>query len=230
MNIKKILKWLILGPIILFLLIQLYFFLQICWWINHNPSSTSFMREQESILHEKKPDLTLKQRWVPYAKISKNLKRAVIAAEDDGFVEHEGVEWEAIQKAFEKNNKKGKVVAGGSTITQQLAKNLFLSGGRSYVRKGQELIITYMLEACMSKERILEVYLNVVEWGVGVFGAEAAAQRYFKTSAANLSAAQAAKMAVMLPRPRYYDKNFGSAYLQKRTDVILKRMGSADLP
>jgi len=135
-----------------------------------------------------------------------------------------------MQKAFEKNKKKGKVVSGGSTITQQLAKNLFLSGERSYVRKGQELIITYMLEMCMDKERIFEIYLNVVEWGVGVFGAEAAAKHYYGVSAAGLSAPQAARMAVMLPKPRYYDKNTGSAYLQKRSEIILRRMNSSELP
>jgi monofunctional biosynthetic peptidoglycan transglycosylase len=154
----------------------------------------------------------------------------VISSEDDGFSEHEGVDWDAMQKAFEKNKKKGKVVSGGSTITQQLAKNLFLSGERSYYRKGQELIITYMLELCMDKERIFEIYLNVVEWGVGVFGAEAASNHYYGISAAALAPAQAARLAVMLPKPRFFDKNTGSAYLQKRTEIILRRMNSAELP
>ena len=119
---------------------------------------------------------------------------------------------------------------GGSTITQQLAKNLFLSGERSYIRKGQEFVITYMLEFLMDKERIYEIYLNVVEWGSGVYGAEAAAQHYYRSSAANLGASQAARLAVMLPRPRFYDKNRGSAYLSRRTGLILRRMGSAELP
>ena len=188
------------------------------------------MRQQESVLQEKNPKFVLKHKWVSYSKISTHLKRAVIAAEDDGFSEHDGVEWEAMQKAFEKNKKKGKVVSGGSTITQQLAKNLFLSGERSYLRKGEELIITFMLEMCLDKERILEIYLNVVEWGVGVFGAEAASQHYYGISAANLSAPQAARLGVMLPKPRYYDKNQGSAYLQKRADLILRRMNYAELP
>ena len=172
----------------------------------------------------------MQHQWVPYNRISNNLKRAVIASEDDSFVDHEGVDWEAMQKAYEKNQKKGKVVSGGSTITQQLAKNLFLSGERSYLRKGQELIITYMLELCMSKERILEIYLNSVEWGVGVFGAEAASQHYYHVSASALSVAQAARLAVMLPKPRYFDKNQGSGYLQRRTEIIVKRMNSAELP
>jgi monofunctional biosynthetic peptidoglycan transglycosylase len=227
---KRILLWLILAPVLLVLLIQAYFFLQICWWINYNPSSTSFMRQQLSVLREKNPDAKLQHKWVPYNRISNNLKRAVISSEDDGFSEHDGVDWEAMQKAYEKNQKKGKVAYGGSTITQQLAKNLFLSGERSYLRKGQELVITYMLELCMDKERILEIYLNVVEWGVGVFGAEAASQHYYGISAAALSPAQAARLAVMLPKPRFFDKHTGSAYLQRRTELILRRMNSAELP
>jgi len=188
------------------------------------------MRQQLSVLQEKNPDAQLQHKWVPYNRISNNLKHAVIASEDDSFVDHEGVDWEAMQKAYEKNQKKGKVVSGGSTITQQLAKNLFLSAERSYFRKGEELIITYMLEMCMDKQRILEIYLNVVEWGVGVFGAEAAAQHYFHTSASNLGPSQAARLAVMLPKPRYFDKNPGSGYLQRRSEVILQRMNSAELP
>lgn len=227
---KRLMLWLILLPVLLFLLMQVYFLLQICWWINFNPSSTSFMRQQLAILQETSPNAKLQHKWVPYSRISNNLKRAVISSEDDGFSEHEGVDWEAMQKAYEKNQKKGKVVSGGSTITQQLAKNLFLSGERSYLRKGQELIITYMLEFCMDKERIFEIYLNVVEWGVGIFGAEAASQHYFGVSAAALSPAQAARLAVMLPKPRYFDKHTGSAYLQRRSELILRRMNSAELP
>ncbi|HEY5800825.1 MAG TPA: monofunctional biosynthetic peptidoglycan transglycosylase, partial [Burkholderiaceae bacterium] len=165
-----------------------------------------------------------------YASISRNLKRAVIASEDANFSEHEGVDWDALQKAYESNSKKGKVVRGGSTITQQLAKNLFLSGSRSYLRKGQELIITYMLEFWMDKQRIFEIYLNVVEFGTGIFGAEAAAQHYYGVSAAKLSGPQAARLAVMLPNPRYYDAHRATRYLGKRSDVILRRMKSADLP
>ncbi|MBC3870644.1 monofunctional biosynthetic peptidoglycan transglycosylase [Undibacterium oligocarboniphilum] len=228
--LRRLLFWLIGVPLLLLLLLQAYFLIQIGWWVNFNPDSTSFMRQQLSILQEKNPDAKLQHQWVPYQRISNYLKRAVIASEDDSFVDHEGVDWEAMQKAYEKNQKKGKVVSGGSTITQQLAKNLFLSGQRSYLRKGQELIISYMLEACMSKQRILEIYLNSVEWGVGVFGAEAAAHHYYGINAASLSAPQAARLAVMLPKPRYFDKNQGSAYLQRRTELILKRMNSAELP
>ncbi|RZT08549.1 monofunctional biosynthetic peptidoglycan transglycosylase [Duganella sp. CF402] len=223
-------KWIFILPILLFLVVQLYFFLQIWWWVGHNPSMTSFMRQQQAALQEKNPKANIQQMWVPYNRISNNLKRAIIASEDANFSEHEGVDWEAMQKAYEKNTKKKKVVSGGSTITQQLAKNLFLSGSRSYLRKGEELIITFMLESLMDKERIFEIYLNVVEFGTGTFGAEAAARHYYGVSAANLSAVQAAKLAVMLPNPRYFDKHRDSNYLARRTGVILRRMGSADLP
>lgn len=224
------LKWLILGPILLVLLVQLYFFIMVCWYSVFNPGSTSFMREQLSELREKNPNAKLKHEWVPYERISTNLKRAVVASEDSRFAEHGGVDWEALEKAYERNNKRSKVVGGGSTITQQLAKNLFLSGSRSYLRKGQEMIIAFMLETVMSKRRILEVYLNVVEYGRGVFGAEAAARHYYRTSAANLSAQQAARLAVMLPNPRYYDKHRSTGYLVRRTALIQRRMRFADLP
>jgi len=215
---------------LLFVLIQAYFFLQICWWINYNPSSTSFMRQQLEILQEKNPDAKLQQKWLPYERISKNLKRAIIAAEDANFSDHDGIDWNALEKAYEKNSKRGRVVSGGSTITQQLAKNLFLSSQKSYIRKGEELIITLMLEAVMDKERIFEIYLNVVEWGNGVFGAEAASRHYYGISASSLSADQAARLAVMLPNPRYYDQHRASAYLQKRTNLIMRRMGASTLP
>lgn len=229
-KLRKYLWWLVLAPFLLILLLQLYYFAQIGLWVVFNPSSTSFMQAQLVQLREKNPNVVLKQQWVPYQQISKNLKRAIIVSEDALFAEHQGVDWAALEKAYLKNTRKGRVVAGGSTITQQLAKNLFLSGSRSYFRKAQELVITYMLEFWMSKERIFEIYLNVVEWGNGVFGAEAAARHYYRVSAANLSASQAAKLAVMLPNPRYYDSHRGSSYLARRTRLILRRMGAAELP
>jgi len=228
--LRKLLMWVIVVPTLIVLAIQLYFFAQIWWWVDHNPGSTSFMRQQLSVLQQKNPNAKLQYKWVSYDRISNNLKRAIIASEDSNFSEHEGVDWDAMQKAYDKNTKKGKVVAGGSTITQQLAKNLFLSGDRSYLRKGQEFIITYMLEFLMDKERIFEIYLNVVEFGSGVFGAEAAAQHYYGVPASNLGASQAARLAVMLPKPRFYDKHQGSEYLARRTGLILRRMGSAELP
>ena len=228
--LRKLLFWLIVMPLVLVLALQLYFFVQIYWWVEHNPGSTSFMRQQLSELKKTNPDAQLKFEWVDYERISGNLKRAIIASEDANFSGHEGIDWDALQKAYEKNNKRGKVVAGGSTITQQLAKNLFLSGERSYLRKGQEVVIAYMIEYWMDKERIFEIYLNVVEWGNGVFGAQAAARHYYGVPAANLSASQAARLAVMLPSPRFYDQHRQSTYLTRRTGLILRRMGSAELP
>jgi monofunctional biosynthetic peptidoglycan transglycosylase len=228
--VRKLLFWLVLLPVVLVLALQLYFFAQIWWWVEHNPTSTSFMRQQLAVLREKNPNARLQFQWVDYERISGNLKRAIIASEDANFSGHEGIDWDALQKAYEKNSKRGKVVSGGSTITQQLAKNLFLSGERSYLRKGQEVVIAYMIEYWMDKERIFEIYLNVVEWGNGVFGAEAAARHYYGTSAARLSASQAARLAVMLPNPRYYDLHRDSSYLARRSGLILRRMGSAELP
>lgn len=234
---RFLLKWfgrLLLASIGLVLALQLYFFLCIGWWTHFNPSSTSFMRAGIETLQEKNPKAQLKFTWVPYNQISNHLKRAVITAEDAKFAEHEGVDWAAIEKAYENNLKaatrKKPRIKGGSTITQQLAKNLFLSGKRSYVRKAQELVITYMLEFWMSKERILEIYLNVAEWGNGVYGAEAASRHYFGMSAAQLSSAQAARLAAMLPRPRFYDVNRGSGYLARRTSAIARYVGDAELP
>jgi len=223
-------KWLFILPIAIFLAVQAYFFVQIWWWVDHNPLMTAFMRQQQSAMREKDPNAVIRQQWVPYERISKNLKRAIIASEDANFSEHDGVDWDALEKAFERNDKRGKITHGGSTITQQLAKNLFLSGSRSYLRKGQELIITYMLEALMDKQRIFEIYLNVVEFGRGIYGAEAAARYYYRIPAARLGAAQAAKLAVMLPNPRYYDAHRNTNYLKRRTGIILQRMGSAELP
>jgi monofunctional biosynthetic peptidoglycan transglycosylase len=227
---RRWLKWIVLGPLLAVLLLQLYFFLMVCWWTQFDPSSTSMMRQQLSALRDKNPKAQLEQVWVPYQRISNNLKRAVIASEDGNFLEHDGVDWDALEKAYERNNKRHKVIGGGSTITQQLAKNLFLSGSRNYLRKGQELVIAYMLEGVMSKQRILEIYLNVVEFGSGVFGAEAAARHYYRTTAAALSPAQAARLAVMLPNPRYYDRHRDTSYLARRSAIIQRRMNAAELP
>ena len=227
---RRWIKWIFLGPILAFILLQLYFFVQVCWFVWFNPGSTSFMRQQLSELRETDPKAELKHQWVPYERISNNLKRAVVASEDANFADHPGVDFDALERAYNRNNRKHKVVGGGSTITQQLAKNLFLSGSRSYLRKGQEMIIAFMLESVMGKRRILEVYLNVVEFGRGVFGAEAAARYYFRTPAANLAPAQAARLAVMLPNPRYYDRHRSTNYLVKSTSLIQRRMGAAELP
>jgi monofunctional glycosyltransferase len=231
--VKKFFKWLgvVFGLVIAAVLaLQFWFFAHIWWWVDHNPSSTSFMRAQQEVLQKANRDAQLKHRWIAYDKISDNLKRAVIASEDANFTEHDGVDWDAIEKAYEKNLKKGKVVRGGSTITMQLAKNLFLSGERSYLRKAQELVITYMIEHMMDKERIFEIYLNVAEWGVGVFGAEAGATHYFNVSAAKLGPMQAARMAAMLPRPRFYDKNRTSNALNRKANMIIRGMGAVEAP
>ena len=212
------------------LLYQLWIFAHICWWIKFNPSTSAFMEDRLQIIQETKPDAELKYKWVNYAQISNNLKRAVIASEDANFIDHDGFDWEGIEKAYEKNLKKGKIVAGGSTISQQLAKNLFLSSRRTPWRKGEEAIITVMLEKMLSKPRILEIYLNVIEWGNGIFGAEAAARHYFKTSAASLSPPQAAKLAAMVPNPRFYDDHRNTRYLNRRVSRIEAGMRVVELP
>lgn len=229
-SLGKLLLWIIVASITVVVLVQLYFFAWIWWWVDHNPRATRFMNRQLAVLQEKNPKAQLRHKWVPYSQISIHLKRAVIAAEDSTFIQHEGVEWEALERAYTKNSSKGRVVAGGSTITQQLAKNLFLSGERSYLRKAQELAITYMLEFWMDKRRILEIYLNVVELGVGVFGVEAASQHYYGVSAASVTPLQAARLAVMLPKPRFYDRNRSSGYLARRAALIARRMTMVEAP
>jgi monofunctional glycosyltransferase len=203
---------------------------QVTWWGFFNPRSTAFMDHRLEVLREKNPKLRLQHRWVTYAHISSELKRAVVAAEDSKFLDHEGFDWEGIRDAIDKNRKRGKIVAGGSTISQQLAKNLYLSGERSMVRKFQEAVITVVLEVFLTKRRILEIYLNVIEWGEGVFGVEAAAQHYFGVTAAQLTADQAARLASMVPRPRYYDRQRDSPVLERRTEIIRERMWQVEIP
>jgi monofunctional biosynthetic peptidoglycan transglycosylase len=218
------LRWSLLVLLALAAL-QLFFVLRIASMLVWDPQSTAF----------ELPDL---------------LKRAVIASEDSDFIYHGGVEWEAVEKAWQHNSRateqanarnttavrkgKGKSkppkIIGGSTITQQLAKNLFLSGERNLLRKSQELVLTMTLELFLSKQRILEIYLNGVEWGEGVFGAQAAAQHYFGKSVEKLSAHEAARLAVMLPRPKYFEKQPNTTYLNHRAQTILARMGEAELP
>lgn len=225
-------RWLRRGLLLVlfgFIALQSWYFLHIAYWRYANPHLTSFMEIRLEEMRANDPRAQIAQSWVPYEKISTHVKRAVIAAEDDKFIDHEGFDWEGMQKAIEKNQRKGKVVAGGSTISQQLAKNLFLSPSKTPWRKLQEAAITLMLESVLDKQRILEIYLNVVEWGNGIFGIEAAAQRYYKSSAAQLGPAQAARLAVMLPNPRKYETQFGPR-LQAHANRIQSRMASADLP
>jgi monofunctional glycosyltransferase len=211
-----------------------------------DPQSTPFQRSEAWRLLTEKRQIAWSQTWVPAERISPNLKRAVIASEDAGFSEHAGVDWEAIEKAWQKNQKAEErverikarqparpvvaKVVGGSTITQQLAKNLFLSGERTVLRKGQELVLALALDALLPKDRLLEIYLNNVEWGEGLFGAQAAARHYFRVDAAQLSTWQAARLAVMLPAPKRFEKNPGSPYVMGRSATIAARMGDVTLP
>ena len=243
---KSLLRWMGLVAFAA-LALELFFVLRIATMAVLNPESTTFQRSEAWAQITGDGTLRWRQQWVPYAQISSHLKRAVIASEDDGFVNHEGVDWNAIEKAWERNAKaeaqitkaqartpdkpvRAPKIRGGSTITQQLAKNLLLSGERTLVRKGQEFVLTLALEQFLSKERILEIYLNNVEWGNGIFGAEAAARHYFRKSAAQLAPHEAARLAVMLPAPKRFEKMPNSAYLSGRTRTILGRMGSAELP
>ncbi len=245
------------------LALQLYFLARVALMTVVDPQSTTFQRSEVWRLLTEKHALAWRQQWTPYDRIAPNLKRAVIASEDAGFAEHSGVEWDALEKAWERNQKaearvekinqqldkrlqkvaSGKVatppkpavrpqprVVGGSTITQQLAKNLFLGGERSLLRKAQEFAITYMLEGLLGKRRILEIYLNNVEWGEGVFGAEAAAQHYFRVGANGLGGMQAAQLAVMLPAPKRFEKRPGSAYVVGRAGTVSARMGAVEVP
>ncbi len=205
-------------------------FARILWWRTHNPPDTAFMRARLDGLREKGPRATLTQIWLPYEQISTQLKRAIVAAEDAKFLSHEGFDWEGIQQAYEKNTRRGRIVAGGSTISQQLAKNLFLTRARTPWRKGEEALITVMLETALDKRRILELYLNLIEWGDRTFGAEAAARRHFGTGAANLGAEQAARLAAMVPNPRYYERRGTTPFLARQTAVIRARMAQVHIP
>ena len=246
----KVISRLLLLVFLAGLSLQLYFAGRIALMALVDPESTAFERSAIYSVATLTGSLKWRQQWLPYKDMSDNLKRAVIASEDASFTEHDGVDLEALEKAWDKNAKaeqrvqqatqtpnakpakpaKPAKIVGGSTITQQLAKNLFLSGERTLLRKGQELVITLMLEKLLSKERILEIYLNSVEWGEGVFGAEAAAQHYYRKSAATLSTYEAARLAVMLPRPKYFETRANSGYLSSRANTIVARMGGVELP
>lgn len=225
----RYIKRALLVCLLLLLAYQLWVFANLLWWKWYNPVETSFMALRLDELREKNPAAELRHQWVPYERISIHLKRAVVATEDDKFVDHHGFDWEGIKVALEKNQRRGRLSAGGSTITQQLAKNLFLSPRRSYLRKIQEAVIAGMIEMLWDKRRILEVYLNVVEWGDGVYGAEAAARHYFGTTAANLNKAQAVRIAVMLPNPRRFERRYPD-YLVTHSRRIQARMHYTRVP
>jgi len=242
---KAVLRWLALV-LVAALALQLFFLSRIAVMAAIDPQSTSFQRSEAWRIATEKGRLRWRQEWVAYEVLPDHLKRAVIASEDGGFSNHEGVDWEALEKAWQRNAKaeeqavrrasqarpgaRPPKIVGGSTITQQLAKNLLLSGERTLLRKGQEIVLAFALEKMLSKQRILEIYLNSVEWGEGVFGAEAAAQHYYRKSAAKLTAYEAARLAVMLPRPRYFEKLPNSGYLASRAQTIAARMRDAELP
>ena len=228
--VLRIAGWLALAAAGIFLAVQLSYLVRVWWWASHDPQSTAFMQARLEKLRARDPGAKVQHAWVSYDRISPHLKRAIVVAEDSRFVDHEGFDWEAIEKAREKNRAKGRVVAGGSTISQQLAKNLFLSGERTPWRKGQEALITVMIEQLMDKRRILEIYLNVIEWGDGVFGAEAAARHYYKSSAAELGPEAAAHLAAIVPNPRFYDRNRSTSWIARKTQMILARMPAAELP
>ena len=230
---KQAVVWLrrsLLALLAVFVCYQMWLLGWVLYWGNANPGMTRFMEIRLDELRTRKPQAQLSREWLPYERISPHLKRALIASEDGKFMMHQGFDWDGIQKAMEKNEKKGKAVAGGSTITQQLAKNLFLSPERSLFRKGEEAVIAVMIETAWSKRRIFEVYLNVIEWGNGIFGAEAAARHYYGVSAAQLSPEQAARLAGMVPNPRLYDRNPNLPGLGRKAAIILARMASAEIP
>jgi len=229
---RRILGWIARGlgiGLLVVLFWQAVLLTQVVWWSRFDPGSTSFMRIRLAELQKTDPQAELRQQWVAYERISIHLKRAVVAAEDDRFLDHAGFDWEGIERALERNAERGRITAGGSTISQQLAKNLFLSSSRSWLRKGQEAAITLMIEATWDKRRILEVYLNVAEWGDGVFGAEAAARHYYGRSASTLGPAEAARLAVMLPNPRRYEKDY-SPRLAAHAARVQRRMTNSQVP
>jgi monofunctional biosynthetic peptidoglycan transglycosylase len=215
---------------LLFFFYQLWILLHIILWAVVNPGESAFMETRLEHLQEKDEKATLRHQWVNYNQISIHIKQAVIAAEDAKFIDHEGFDWEGIEKAYEKNKRRKKIVAGGSTISQQLAKNLFLSNQRTPWRKAEETIITLMLETILSKQRILEIYLNVIEWGNNVYGIEAASLRYFSSHARDLNSFQSAKLASMIPNPKYYERHQDASGLIERSGIILSRMNAAQVP
>jgi len=209
---------------------HLWIFGEVWWLRGHEPRTTAFMEEGLERMRARDPHARLQHQWMPYARIAADLKRAVVAAEDQRFVEHAGFDVGAIERAYETNARRGRVRRGGSTITQQLAKNLFLSPQRSYLRKGREAVITLMLEGVLGKRRILELYLNVIEWGDGVYGAEAAARYYFGVSAADLGPEDAALLAAVIPKARSYSHLPITPYLEDRQEALLGQMEHVRIP
>lgn len=226
----RIVKWLIALPVGIFIFFNAYVYGNIITYRAVAPHRTAFMSMRMKQFEQEGRDVALDYRWVPYNRISVNLKKALIASEDAHFARHGGFDWGGIQNAIRRNRNSGKVKAGGSTISQQLAKNLFLNESRSYIRKGEEAAITAMMEAVTDKDRIFELYLNSIEWHYGVFGAEAASRYFYQIPAAKLTKQQAAKLTARVPAPLYYADHPKSKRLRNKTNIVLRRMGSAELP
>lgn len=226
----QLLRRFILVAVLLVAAIQAWFLARVVIMAYADPASTAFMDSERDRLAAQKPPISIRRVWVPYAAIAPVMKLAVIASEDARFMAHWGVDWGAVRAAFRTNERRGRIALGGSTISMQLAKNMFLSPDRSYWRKGQEIVIAHMMEAVLGKRRILEIYLNSVEWGVGVFGVEAAAKHYFNKSAAQLSAREAAWLAAILPAPKRYDRQRTSQFLNRKTAIVLRRMSASNYP
>lgn len=229
-GVRWLLTWVVVLALAALLVVQAVYFARVMLLINNNPGSSAFMQARASQLQLAGGGQKLKYQWVPFDQVSVNLKKSVLVAEDAKFAEHFGIDWLAIHRAWKINLARDGIAFGGSTITMQLAKNLYLSGARSYWRKAQEVSIAMMLELVLSKERILELYLNLAQWGENVFGAQAAARHYYGVDAAKLSLFQAARLAAMLPRPAYYDRNRKSDWLDTRTGKIAADTINVRLP
>ncbi|HEX6044216.1 MAG TPA: transglycosylase domain-containing protein [Pyrinomonadaceae bacterium] len=245
----RILLLAILGVLVGTILYESIMFVRVFWLRSHNPSSTSLIDIRASEAEAKGQQPKREQIWVPLDKISSNLQRAVLAGEDTNFVTHHGFDYEAIQKAWEQAQRETAREAkeqgedddwlpnfpdfkrGASTVSQQLAKNLYLSSQRSWMRKGQEAALTIMLERTLTKRRILEIYLNVIEWGDGVYGAEAASRRYFRKSASALTPAEAAFLSAMIPNPRtVFNPQINPRRVARRQRIIMRGMPYIKLP
>ncbi|MEJ2644180.1 MAG: monofunctional biosynthetic peptidoglycan transglycosylase [Gammaproteobacteria bacterium] len=227
---RRWVRRLVLLTLAVFVGYQVWVFVHVAWWVDHNPTTTAFIQERLKTLRAEHAHVPIRQRWVAYGNISDNLKRAVIAAEDATFVYHDGFAWGGIEQALLRDVRAGHIVAGGSTISQQLAKNLFLSPERTLWRKGEEALITLMLEGMMSKQRILEIYLNVIEWGNGLYGASAAAHYYYHVDCDRLTPDQAARLAAMIPDPRYFQTHPHNQDLIGATTIIRDRMNEVRIP
>lgn len=227
---RQIARYVLAAVLVWFIGSQLIIASQVVWLRWFNPQTTAFMDVQRAELAQLTPPQSIEQTWVPYSQISRYVKRAVLASEDSGFVAHDGVQWDALEQAARANFEQGAIKRGGSTITMQVAKNLFLSSDRSYWRKAQEIAIAFLIEFVWDKQRILEIYLNIAEWGVGVFGIEAAAEHYFSVPAAKLNPWQAAWLAAILPAPKRYDTQRNLTWPDQKARIILRRMPHVTLP